>query len=52
VERILRAARGGERFKVVVFMPAVPGFAGTASLPAYSDKLANIKNGQEVAGTK
>ena len=28
VERILRAARAGEKYKVIVVMPAVPGFAG------------------------
>ena len=28
VQRILRAARAGERFKVIVVMPAVPAFAG------------------------
>ncbi|KAI4137927.1 MAG: hypothetical protein L6R39_007041 [Caloplaca ligustica] len=28
VDRILRAARAGERYKVVVVIPAVPGFAG------------------------
>lgn len=28
VERILRAARNGEKFKVIVLIPAVPGFAG------------------------
>ena len=28
VDRILRAARAGEKFKVIVVMPAVPAFAG------------------------
>lgn len=28
VERILRAARAGERYKMVVMIPAIPGFAG------------------------
>lgn len=28
VERILRAARAGEKYKVIVVIPAVPGFAG------------------------
>ncbi|KAL8658980.1 MAG: hypothetical protein Q9202_007340 [Teloschistes flavicans] len=28
VDRILRAARAGEKYKVVVIIPAVPGFAG------------------------
>ncbi len=28
VERILRAARAGAKYKVIVVMPAVPGFAG------------------------
>lgn len=28
VERILRAARAGERYKVLVVMPAIPAFAG------------------------
>jgi phospholipase D1/2 len=28
VERILRAARAGERYKVIVMMPSVPAFAG------------------------
>lgn len=28
VERILRAARAGQKFKVIVVIPAVPGFAG------------------------
>lgn len=28
VERILRAARAGEKYKVIVIMPAVPAFAG------------------------
>lgn len=28
VDRILRAARAGERYKVIVVIPAVPGFAG------------------------
>lgn len=28
VDRILRAARAGEKFKVIVVIPAVPGFAG------------------------
>ena len=28
VERILRAARAGEKFKVIVVMPAIPAFAG------------------------
>ena len=28
VERILRAARAGEKYKVIVVMPAVPAFAG------------------------
>ncbi|KAI9737323.1 MAG: hypothetical protein M1835_003274, partial [Candelina submexicana] len=28
VERILRAARAGEKYKVIVMMPAVPAFAG------------------------
>lgn len=28
VERILRAARAGEKFKVIVIMPAIPAFAG------------------------
>ena len=28
VERILRAARSGQKFKVIVVMPAIPGFAG------------------------
>lgn len=28
VDRILRAARNGEKYKVVVVIPAVPGFAG------------------------
>ena len=28
VERIIRAARAGERYKVIVIMPAVPAFAG------------------------
>ena len=28
VERILRAARAGQRFMVIVIMPAVPAFAG------------------------
>lgn len=28
VERILRAARAGQKFKVIVIIPAVPGFAG------------------------
>lgn len=28
VERILRAARAGQRYKVIVLMPAVPAFAG------------------------
>ena len=28
VERILRAARAQEKFKIVVIMPAIPGFAG------------------------
>ena len=28
VDRVLRAARAGERFKVIVCIPAVPGFAG------------------------
>jgi len=40
VERILRAARGNESFKVIVLMPAAPGFAE------------NIKTRQETAGTK
>ncbi|KAF8530716.1 phospholipase D [Gautieria morchelliformis] len=31
VERILRAARDGQRFKVVVVIPEVPGFAGDIS---------------------
>ncbi|CAG8539977.1 2129_t:CDS:10, partial [Acaulospora colombiana] len=31
VERILRAAREGKRFKVVVLLPEVPGFAGDIS---------------------
>lgn len=29
MDRILRAARAGQKFKVIVFMPAVPGFAGS-----------------------
>lgn len=28
VDRILRAARAGERYKVIIIIPAVPGFAG------------------------
>ena len=28
VERILRAARAGEKFKIIVVIPAIPGFAG------------------------
>lgn len=28
VDRILRAARAGEKFKVIVIMPAIPAFAG------------------------
>ena len=28
VERILRAARSGQKFKVIVMMPAIPAFAG------------------------
>lgn len=28
VERILRAARAGQRYKVIVIMPAIPAFAG------------------------
>ena len=52
MERILRAARAGEKFKVVVLMPAVPGFAGNVSLPICTNGLANIKSGQETAGTK
>ena len=28
VDRILRAARAGQKFKVIVIIPAVPGFAG------------------------
>ncbi|KAL8647750.1 MAG: hypothetical protein Q9226_006305 [Calogaya cf. arnoldii] len=28
VDRILRAARNGEKYKVIVIIPAVPGFAG------------------------
>lgn len=28
VDRILRAARAGQRFKVIVLIPSVPGFAG------------------------
>ena len=28
VQRILRAARSGEKFKIIVVIPAVPGFAG------------------------
>ncbi|KAL8939295.1 MAG: hypothetical protein Q9216_003430 [Gyalolechia sp. 2 TL-2023] len=28
VDRILRAARAGERYKVIIVIPAVPGFAG------------------------
>jgi len=28
VERILRAARAGENFKIIVVIPAIPGFAG------------------------
>ena len=28
VERILRAARAGEKYKIIVIIPAVPGFAG------------------------
>ena len=28
VERIIRAAKAGEKYKVIVVMPAVPGFAG------------------------
>ena len=28
VERVLRAARNGEKFKVIVVMPAIPAFAG------------------------
>ena len=28
VERILRAARAGEKYKVIVIIPSVPGFAG------------------------
>ena len=28
VERILRAARAGEKYKVIVVMPAIPAFAG------------------------
>jgi phospholipase D1/2 len=28
VERILRAARAGKRYKVIVVMPAIPAFAG------------------------
>ena len=28
VERILRAARAGQKYKVIVLIPAVPGFAG------------------------
>lgn len=28
VERILRAARAGEKYKVIVIMPAIPAFAG------------------------
>lgn len=28
VERILRAARAGEKYKVIVLMPAIPAFAG------------------------
>ena len=28
VERILRAARSGQKFKVIVIIPAIPGFAG------------------------
>lgn len=28
VERILRAARAGEKYKIIVVIPAVPGFAG------------------------
>ena len=28
VDRILRAARAGEKYKIIVIMPAIPGFAG------------------------
>lgn len=28
VERILRAARTGQKFKIIIVMPAIPGFAG------------------------
>lgn len=28
VERILRAARAGEKYKIIVVIPAIPGFAG------------------------
>jgi phospholipase D1/2 len=28
VERVLRAARAGEKYKVIVVIPAIPGFAG------------------------
>ena len=28
VERILRAARAGEKYKIIVIIPAIPGFAG------------------------
>jgi phospholipase D1/2 len=28
VERILRAARNGEKYKMIVMMPSVPAFAG------------------------
>lgn len=28
VERILRAARAGEKYKIIVIVPAIPGFAG------------------------
>jgi len=32
VERIVRAARNGEKYKMIVMIPAVPAFAGDLKL--------------------
>jgi len=52
VERILRAARAGEIFKVIVFIPAVPGFVGTYYPYTQELIVSAVKPGQESVVTK
>ena len=49
MERIIRAGQQGTKFRVVVVIPEVPGFAGQGQWPAFP---CEIMSGLKVASVK